>query len=299
MCVCVCVCVCVCARARARARVCIISAWASLSASVVMFMDIYVDGSICLWIHVSMIYISMDVYVYFISSIPSNQPTCHNGLLWTFLRLCLCAPNTRTHRSLRGTIPEWKSLVPEFTYHGSNCYAFLLAKYGQTSVGAGGGGDGGGGGGGGGELVQCKLIDTFDLVVYQLYESYSHSNYHEQVNKGSLAAWVTNLVLRMEQGWLVRFSSDQELGFQDHVVKVPREKLLIGLANAWAHGSERDSAVRGVRKTLFVRPRKLQPAVAQLQGQEGQRGLRGFAFWSLVHGVSAAFVPLPCYSVLV
>jgi hypothetical protein len=182
-------------------------------------------------------------------------------------------------------MPEWKDLVPDFTYHGSNCYAFLLAKYGQTSVGVGGGGGGDDGGNDEeGALVQCKLIDTFDLVVYQLYESYSHSNYHVQVHKGSLSGWVTDLVRRMERGWMVHFSGDEELGFEDSVVKVPPQKLLIGLANAWAHGSEKDSAVRGIRKTLFARPLELQQAVAQLQ--EDKTPLRGFAFWSLVHGLS-------------
>ena len=222
-------------------------------------------------------------------------------------------------RSLRGTMPEWKDLVPDFTYHGSNCYAFLLAKYGQTSVAVVGGG--GGGGGEEGALVQCKPIDTFDLVVYQLYESYSHSNYHYrslltltrslltltrslltltryqlyesyshsnyhvQVHKRSLSGWVTDLVRRMERGWMVHFSGDEELGFEDCVVKVPPQKLLIGLANAWAHGSEKDSAVRGIRKTLFARPWELRQAVAQLQ--EDKTPLRGFAFWSLVHGLPA------------
>ena len=63
-------------------------------------------------------------------------------------------------RSLRGTLPEWRHLVPHFTYHvgkykstntdaaagtraqiltrwkavqGMNCYSYLLAKYGKTS----------------------------------------------------------------------------------------------------------------------------------------------------------------------
>ena len=216
-------------------------------------------------------------------SLPPSLSRARARSLSLSLSLCI--------RSLRGTMPEWKDLVPDFTYHGSNCYAFLLAKYGQTSVGVVGGESGGGGEEG--ALVQCKLIDTFDLVVYQLYESYSHSNYHVQVHKGSLSGWVTDLVRRMERGWMVHFSGDEELGFEDSVVKVPPQKLLIGLANAWAHGSEKDSAVRGIRKTLFARPLELQQAVAQLE--EDKTPLRGFAFWSLVHGlstVSVAFVSI-------
>lgn len=48
--------------------------------------------------------------------------------------------------------PEWH---PEFKYHGLNCYALLLAKYGTS-------GD----------------QPTFDLVDIQLYESWAHAGKH-------------------------------------------------------------------------------------------------------------------------
>ena len=39
-------------------------------------------------------------------------------------------------RSLRGTLPEWKELVPDFTYHGQNCYALLLGSCATDSLSA-------------------------------------------------------------------------------------------------------------------------------------------------------------------
>jgi len=134
-------------------------------------------------------------------------------------------------RSLRGTLPEWRELVPEFTYHGLNGYAFLLAKFGKTSLG----------------LIDADdlTVDTFDLVILQLYESYGHLNHHIEVQNGDPSEWLMDLVHRMAKGWTVQFSSDDTLGYPDTVVQVPPEKLVIGLANAWAHDSQKDSAVAG------------------------------------------------------
>lgn len=36
--------------------------------------------------------------------------------------------------SLLDTYPEWEKIVPDFTYHGRNTYAYLLAKYGKTEA---------------------------------------------------------------------------------------------------------------------------------------------------------------------
>jgi len=166
-------------------------------------------------------------------------------------------------RSLRGTLPEWRELVPEFTYHGLNGYAFLLAKFGKTLLGP--------------IDADDMTVDTFDLVILQLYESYGHLNHHIEVQNGDPSEWLVDLVHRMSKGWTVQFSSDDTLGCPDSVVQVPPEKLVIGLANAWANDSEKDSAVTGVRKTLFVRPSVFEPALRALPT------LRGFAFWTLVH----------------
>jgi hypothetical protein len=50
----------------------------------------------------------------------------------------------------------------------------------------------------------------------------------------------------MSNGWLVHFSADEEIGLPDAVVRVPPAQLVIGLANAWAFDSQKDSAVAGV-----------------------------------------------------
>ena len=78
-------------------------------------------------------------------------------------------------RSLRGTLPEWRELVPDFTYHGLNCYAVLIAKYGKTTLGASAGKAG---------HQPNTTIDTFDLVILQLYESYGHLNHHMEIQQG-------------------------------------------------------------------------------------------------------------------
>ena len=62
-------------------------------------------------------------------------------------------------RSLLHSYDEWNSLHPDFTYHGLNTYAPLLSsEYKYT-------------------LVDGRLVDTFDWVMIQLYEGYSHTNY--------------------------------------------------------------------------------------------------------------------------
>ena len=172
-------------------------------------------------------------------------------------------------RSLRGTLPEWRELVPHFTYHGCNAYALLLAKFGKTQIASDATED------------AKTLVDTFDLVIYQLYESYGHANHHIQVEKRDASAWLLDLVRRMQEGWLVRFGSDPDVAFQDSIVRVRPDQLVVGLANAWAHDSHKDSCVPGVRKALFLRPHQLQHAVAQLENQGTP--LRGFAFWTLTH----------------
>ena len=36
--------------------------------------------------------------------------------------------------SLLHTYPEWKETQPDFTYHGHNTYAYLLAKFANTTT---------------------------------------------------------------------------------------------------------------------------------------------------------------------
>jgi len=62
-------------------------------------------------------------------------------------------------RSLLHTYPEWEGII-DFAYHGANSYAPWLAKYGTTV------------------MPDGSKVDTFDLVMIQLYETYSHADYY-------------------------------------------------------------------------------------------------------------------------
>lgn len=66
------------------------------------------------------------------------------------------------------------------------------------------------------------------------------------LSQGDASEWLLDLVSRMSNGWLVHFSSDEEMGLPDAVVRVSPAQLVIGLANAWAFDSQKDSAVAGV-----------------------------------------------------
>ena len=161
------------------------------------------------------------------------------------------------NRSCRLTNPEWQPLVPAFTYHGRNVYAYLLARYGRTPTPAGG-------------------ADTFDMIMLQLYESYSHFGHAVGVRGEPPADALARLVRALRDGWLVRFGSDPALGLADAEVRVPPARLVIGLANAWA---EPDGPPP--HKPLFVRPRELAPGWAALAAEGAAP--RGAGFWSAVH----------------
>lgn len=61
--------------------------------------------------------------------------------------------------SLLHSYPEWEPIV-EFNYHGRNGYASFLAKFGTT-------------------VIENGLeVDTYDMVMIGLYETYSHADYN-------------------------------------------------------------------------------------------------------------------------
>jgi len=60
--------------------------------------------------------------------------------------------------SLLHPYSEWEGIV-DFYYHGHNCYAYLIAKYGSTTL-------------------SDTIVDTFDIISIQLYESYTHMEYN-------------------------------------------------------------------------------------------------------------------------
>lgn len=175
-------------------------------------------------------------------------------------------------RSLRHDYPEWRELQPDFKYHGRNCYAFLLAKYGRTTVGTVTAEEAGAGcledicG-----SSQAPTVSTFDFVTIQLYEGYSHAEYSLNVLKADPAAYIVALVEQFQTGWSVEFGSDHELGFTTNAVTVvvPPTQLVLGLANGWA----------GDGKFYFLNADRLADVSARLR--EANLPIRGFAFWNI------------------
>lgn len=160
-------------------------------------------------------------------------------------------PSTRSFdRSLLHCYPECQ-VSPPFTYHGLNVYAYLLSKYGEINI-------------------DERVVDTFDFVTVQLYEGYSHANYHIEFLKESPVEYLVNFVQRISKGWWVDFSDDPELNHESSIVSVPAQKLVIGLANGWA----------GDGKFLFIPPDDVGEAYQAMM--ERDIAPRGFAFWNIL-----------------
>lgn len=156
--------------------------------------------------------------------------------------------------SLLHSYAEWESIVT-FNYHGHNGYAYLLAKYGESKLSSG------------------DVVDTFDLVSIQVYESYTHMLYNTTVAPQSsrqsrveyLSAWVPQLL----NGWFVDFSSDPSFDLSSQIVSIKQSALCIGIANGWADNS----------RNVLLMPDEAGQAYADLKaaGQEP----RGFVFWAV------------------
>lgn len=135
----------------------------------------------------------------------------------------------------------------DFQYFGSNVYAYLLAKYG----------------------------DWIDLVSIQLYESYSRAAL--AVYGGSVApedylrAFLLNNVADGALSYKVEFSDDPDIGLPQQTVRLPLDKLVIGLGNGWA---DNDSD-----KTLYISPEQMVSAWATLQAKGSAP--RGLMFWTI------------------
>lgn len=150
-------------------------------------------------------------------------------------------------RSLRFPYPEYHDLQPEFKYHGRNCYAYLLHKYGKTT-----------------DLPTGQEVNTYDFVTLQLYEGFSHAEYALSHGKQGASEYLEGVVSAMTNGWMVEFSRDTELACADAIVSVDPSQLVLGLANGWA----------GDGKFLFIDPDvEIDPLLAER--------VRGFAFWNL------------------
>ena len=143
--------------------------------------------------------------------------------------------------SLLYNYPEWEKEVPEFKYHGRNVYAYLLAKY---------------------------SIETFDFISVQLYEGYSHTLYKYQKEKKPFGEILYDLINSLNEGYIVDFSKDKNSGMNKEIIKIPRDKLVIGLANGWA-----------CDRFLFVNEKNIIEGWNFLK--EKNKDVRGIMFWDI------------------
>lgn len=99
-------------------------------------------------------------------------------------------------RSLLHEYEEWKNRIPPFAYHGRNCYAYLLAKYGTSIFGS---------------EENMKRVDTFDFVTIQFYEGYSHAEFYISVQKIPPKDYLTGLIFLVLQFYFLR--NNQKINF--------------------------------------------------------------------------------------
>lgn len=153
---------------------------------------------------------------------------------------------------------------PDFKYAAKNAYAVLYAK--------------------------CP--DCFDLVMVQIYETYSpagfHLNWNGDVSNVGQSGWpraatedamkqvVSDNMRCLVDGWEVDFSGFW--GLQKEVVSVPSQKVVIGLATPCIAGA-------------FTSPQFKVPyfsgtpaASAWCDGTKAGERVRGFAYWSMLPG---------------
>jgi len=104
------------------------------------------------------------------------------------------------------TSDEDRALIKEkgFQHAGRQCYAYILAKAG---------------------------IDTFDFISIQLYEAYSPFAYDIRTLDKTEALMIR--IRRLIEGYTV---TDLPMKPSNHEVKIPPNKLIIGIANSWADG---------------------------------------------------------------
>jgi chitinase len=132
------------------------------------------------------------------------------------------------------------TLNADFEYYGANVYAYVMAQYGQY----------------------------VDIVMIQLYESYSRAHFAVTQLGQSRAEYLRELVqshVEHNESWFMHFEDDPTVGLPNQLVTVPLEKLVVGFANGWAWNNP--------DRVLFVSPHDIPQAVVHK--------LRGFMIWTL------------------
>jgi hypothetical protein len=131
-----------------------------------------------------------------------------------------------------------------FSHAGRQCYAYVLAKAG---------------------------IDAFDWISIQLYEAYSP--FAHDVSRRHLDP-VDALMARVNRfvdGYTVNFDTPA-LSFSEYEVRIPLEKLVVGVANRWADGL----------KFCVVKPESLKSAHESTLAKF-HKGFLGVMFWVSEH----------------
>eukprot|EP00977_Amphora_coffeiformis_P001493 scaffold294_cov221-Amphora_coffeaeformis.AAC.49 len=154
----------------------------------------------------------------------------------------------------------------DFSYHGANVYAHLLAKYGAY----------------------------VDFVSIQFYESYSRAgrqiHHHHVTSAEYLQSYVNDLVGRGES-FPVDFSQDPAVHLPNQRVSLPLSKLVWGFANGWALNKDIDE------KTVYFPPASIEMAYRALE--HAGRAPRGFMFWVLgEEGTNGVFYARALHEIL-
>eukprot|EP00041_Stephanoeca_diplocostata_P034845 m.1207568 g.1207568 ORF g.1207568 m.1207568 type:complete len:209 (+) comp24586_c0_seq96:2193-2819(+) len=143
--------------------------------------------------------------------------------------------------SLLHAYPEWH---PEFKYHGLNCYALLLAKYGTTGS-----------------------QNTFDLVDIQLYESWAHAGYQIDVKMVPADEYLVEWIGKALKPFRVDFAQDPSVGLPSQALQISPSQLVVGF-----------SAGAGDGKSVFIWPESVGVAWKALPKDLRPRGVM---YWNM------------------
>ena len=140
---------------------------------------------------------------------------------------------------------------PSFHYYGNNVYAYLLARYGEY----------------------------IDLISIQFYESYSDAAlavFHDGMDAADYLVKFVHELANDGFKFYVDFGQDSLIGLEGQYVSLPLNKLVIGLANAWAL-NDRDN-----QKTLYISAEQVRDAYERLKtAAAGDLTPKGFMFWTI------------------
>ena len=92
--------------------------------------------------------------------------------------------------------------------------------------------------------------------------------YKYEREKKSFGEIIDELVGNLTKGYSVDFSKDKNSGLDKTIIKVPEDKILIGLANGWAND-----------KFLFFDKKNIVEGYNYLKKQK--KDVRGFMFWDI------------------